>query len=361
MFTYYTDIFAKNLKLSALTEWSAANTPLRSNEISKEAIDTTTQSKLEEVKAKLAAKDRESSVAELEKEIGEISSTAREQAGKVLLNQVVENYIHNNPGLKWEFQRQFLAVDFDSADSIFDTRAFDASTITILGKYGLSQSDLITALNNRLSASSDTIASEDIAMNQWPVEMNDTLKAREENIKQIAASEQGFADTEQAQIRNHDIAQMTEMEQGYADTAENLAKTIALKDLGETLNSLDITNIPKGDTAIQLQAALNTVIPESDMQNLIGKPELIVDGIPGKNTKKAIQIALNKITNSNLVIDGKIGKNTLAALSNIQEQTFVAQDTSWDERLNTAHAPIDEDTGERYTQDTTAKDAEQNV
>lgn len=412
MLQFYKNLIMSAIKVQSISEW--AGQELNDlDKMSEANANLTAQKQLEATRATLASMDKSSSVEELEKKIGEISSIAREQAGKVLLGQIVENYIHNNPGLEWEFQRQFLAVDFDSTDSIFDNRAFDASAITILAKYDLSQSDLITALNNRLSASADTVASEDIAMNQWPVEISDTLQARGEEIQHMANIEQGYtdavskiqteksdriADAKLAQIakksqqrqaaendidiptmeeianaeakkeaeefKNNSISQMAEMEQGYTDTAENLEQTIALRELSEIFTSLDITNIPQGETTAKLQNTLNAAIGKSGMEEIIGKSELAVDGDPGQNTRKAIQLALNTMTESDapLEIDGKIGNKTVAALSNLENQILIAKDTSWNERLNTAHAPLNEDTGERiYAQDTTSEGYEETV
>jgi hypothetical protein len=262
-----------------------------------------------------------------------------------------------------------------------DTRAFGTQSIQVLAKHGISQDDVINALNKRLQASGDTIASEDIAMNTGPVEMNADLKATQESIQQAAKDREtkrqlaqadtdipvmeqlaiSEAEKEAKQKRNDGIAEMAKMEQGYADSAEALAEQQNTRTLQEMLASTDITNLEEGEETEALQTALNKVISETEMQEELGKSEIAQDGIPGKNTKKAIQIALNKIGQSNLQIDGKIGNLTLAAQQNIDldSDTMIAED--FQNRIDVAHTPINEDTGKVFAEDFTEEDAEGTV
>ena len=381
MLHFYKKLVLSTIRLQSLDGGAASDTPIRNNEISRDALDATAQSKLQKTKDTLSSMDRESTVAELEAAISEIHTETQEATGQALLDQVVENYIHNNPGLQGEFEEHFWAVDFDSSTSILDTRAFGTQSIQVLAKHGISQDDVINALNKRLQASGDTIASEDIAMNTGPVEMNADLKATQESIQQAAKDREtkrqlaqadtdipvmeqlaiSEAEKEAKQKRNDGIAEMAKMEQGYADSAEALAEQQNTRTLQEMLASTDITNLEEGEETEALQTALNKVISETEMQEELGKSEIAQDGIPGKNTKKAIQIALNKIGQSNLQIDGKIGNLTLAAQQNIDldSDTMIAED--FQNRIDVAHTPINEDTGKVFAEDFTEEDAEGTV
>lgn len=353
MFHSYKNIFMAAIKLQGL-DAGAASDAIRQSEISPEALDASAQARLEEAKAKLQSMDKTATVEELEDAILEVTNETNESIGKALLDQVVENYFTNNPGIEWEFETHFGAVDLDTA-SFIDTRAFGTASVNILEKHGITQEDLIAALNDRLQAKHDTIASEDIAMNAGPVEMNADLQAREDTIAEQNNMEQWYIDVaenmreiELNRIADNNLKNIAEQsamkkrteadtkipvmeeiaiaeaqkeqeaikvaltdtveasEQGYIEADRVTARNQAQ----EVISNIDIANLPKDMS--EIQTALNKILPEGE--------KIVADGIIWPKTRKALQIAANTIMNTEekLVVDGKIWSKTKKAFASLK-------------------------------------------
>lgn len=338
MFHSYKNIFMAAIKLQGL-DAGAASDAIRQSEISPEALDASAQARLEEAKAKLQSMDKTATVEELEDAILEVTNETGESIGKALLDQVVENYFTNNPGIEWEFETHFGAVDLDTA-SFIDTRAFGTASVNILEKHGIPQEDLIAALNDRLQAKHHTIASEDIAMNAGPVEMSQENLDKQANIDYLNSyaadvSNDGYEFAAKKEMTDQAIKSGQEMttadrvaEANHQERVEEqkiaLAETVEASEQGyieaervaarnqaqEVISNIDIANLPKDMSKIQ--TALNKILPEGE--------KIVADGIIWPKTRKALQIAANTMMNTEekLVVDGKIWSKTKKAFASLK-------------------------------------------
>ncbi len=375
MLQFYKNLVMNTIKLQNLSEGGGQMDPIEAQKAEQAAKLKALEAKARELAADwVDAADIDTIVSSIQEGAETIGEEMKAQEKQLVLDmiqqygmQVADGKTDINLVSSWGIRgrkKKFSVIADRNDGTFFDTKTEMLSNTAIQGlieKVGISPEEVTTALASAEDVRVANIEAEkqheaQIAagkVQRWPTadqikehqyqqgfaaettsDAMDAAKERQRLADQTKASDDRLialgkeAAEKQALIAKAEAAGESDKNAGdliaealVIETEEAQKMKDAMTSFKATVASVDLSDLPKEKSGISesLQALVNAIVPADELKAEIWKTELSVDGFSGPNTKRGIQMALNKMTGKNLDIDGKIGDLTMAAANSMKE------------------------------------------